>query len=341
MNLKEQTRQLWERCFNDPEDFTDLYFRTRYTESENLVIREKQQLAAAMQLIPYPMNFEHSRIQTAYISGACTHPDFRNQGIMRRLLQQSFRHMQQQHIQLACLIPAENWLFDYYAQSGFEPVFQYSIRAITSLIPTKPDSSVRIRTVNHFEEAVYQYLSHRLSLKAWCIQHSKADFEVIMEDLTCLNSGTILTAEQNSMICGIIIAYHRPEGICIETLEAENPAIGSLLTNALLEQIPQNTSCFLYQPASNFTQNHPLGMARIIDAPGLLSLYAQKHPTQTLEIRLEDRDIPSNSGLYRIEQGKITVDKQEYSPHTPFMDSRALCRFLLADKYPQMSLMLN
>lgn len=72
------------------------------------------------------MTFEGEDIHTAYISGACTHPDYRNRGVMHELLSQAFARMLHNNVALSTLIPAEPWLFDYYARSGYAPVFRYA-----------------------------------------------------------------------------------------------------------------------------------------------------------------------------------------------------------------------
>ena len=84
--MKEDVRKLWELCFHDSPAFTDLYFQMRYSNEVNLTIRSGNTVIAAMQTLPYPMTFCGQTINTSYISGACTHPDFRDKGVMRELL---------------------------------------------------------------------------------------------------------------------------------------------------------------------------------------------------------------------------------------------------------------
>ena len=83
MSVKEQVRQLWETCFNDDEAFVDLYFRLRYTDQINKAIIEDGKVISALQMISYPMTFCGRTVAASYISGACTHPDYRARGAMR------------------------------------------------------------------------------------------------------------------------------------------------------------------------------------------------------------------------------------------------------------------
>ena len=140
MTIKEQTKALWKRCFNDSDDFTDLYFRLRYSEEVNQTLKEGGEVIAALQMLPYPMTFCGRTVPTSYISGACTHPDHRNRGAMRTLLAHSFERMRQEGILFSTLIPAEPWLFNYYGRLGYATVFSYATEEIS---PRRTDSLSR------------------------------------------------------------------------------------------------------------------------------------------------------------------------------------------------------
>ncbi len=70
MTTKDEVKTLWKLCFNDSDEFTDLYFKMRYKDEVNRVIREDGKIISALQMIPYPMTFCDEVISTSYISGA-------------------------------------------------------------------------------------------------------------------------------------------------------------------------------------------------------------------------------------------------------------------------------
>ena len=90
MTTKEKVKALWQLCFDDNEEFVEMYFRLRYKNEINVAIESGDEIVSALQMIPYPMTFCGDTVQTSYISGACTHPDFRGNGVMRELLSQGF-----------------------------------------------------------------------------------------------------------------------------------------------------------------------------------------------------------------------------------------------------------
>ena len=76
--MREKVKNLWKLCFNDSDEFTDMYFRLRYSNDVNIAIQSGEEVIAALQMLPYPMTFGKNEIKTGYVSGACTHPDYRN-----------------------------------------------------------------------------------------------------------------------------------------------------------------------------------------------------------------------------------------------------------------------
>ena len=117
--MREKVKKLWKLCFNDNDEFVDMYFNLRYNSEVNVAIESGDEVIAALQMLPYPITFHGNSVPTAYISGACTHPDYRSRGVMRELLSQAFGRMYRNNITFTTLIPAEPWLFGYYARVGY------------------------------------------------------------------------------------------------------------------------------------------------------------------------------------------------------------------------------
>lgn len=138
MTTKEKVKALWQLCFDDNEEFVEMYFRLRYKNEINIAIESGDEIVSALQMIPYPMTFCGDTVQTSYISGACTHPDFRGNGVMRELLSQAFAKMLRNGTYFSTLIPA-NLGYSTITPDGYASVFQYSVKEITvpEFIPSK------------------------------------------------------------------------------------------------------------------------------------------------------------------------------------------------------------
>ena len=223
--MREQVKKLWKLCFNDSDEFTEMYFRLRYNNEVNIAIQSGEEVIAALQILPYPMTFGGKEISTGYVSGACTHPDYRNRGAMRELLSQAFARMQQNGVAVSTLIPAEPWLFDYYAGTGYAPVFKYASTTFTASDKTNSNETVVLEKANDYQEDIYSYLNRKMRERPYCIQHTETDFRVILSDLQ-LSKGHVYTLNQSGRILALAIAY--PAGSVWH--------VGEIVAETLLQQ---------------------------------------------------------------------------------------------------------
>ena len=67
--MKEKVKALWKLCFDDSDQFIDMYFRLRYKSEINVVIESGNEVISALQMLPYPMSFCGKQVATSYISG--------------------------------------------------------------------------------------------------------------------------------------------------------------------------------------------------------------------------------------------------------------------------------
>lgn len=338
MIIKEQVKALWKICFEDSEEFVDMYFRLRYKTEVNIAIQSGDEVISALQMLPYPMTFCGETVQTSYISGACTHPDFRSKGAMRELLSQSFARMLRNGVHFSTLIPAEPWLFDYYKHMGYASVFQYSVKEITlpEFIPSK---EITVDVVSEFQDTTYSYLNKKLSERPCCIQHSLEDFQVIMADLP-ISGGSIFVAKRANEIKGIAIIYRGESRIIINELLAEDKDA----EHSLLHAIKQHTGCNRMTqllPSDEKLPQHSLGMARIINAKEVLQIYASAYPEDEMQLEVSDKQLSVNNGYYYLSKGKCRYSTGRMPGAHISMNISELTERILKKLNPYMSLMLN
>lgn len=343
--MQEKVKKLWKLCFNDSDEFTELYFRMRYQEDRNIAIANDQEVVAALQLLPYPMTFCRSLVPTAYVSGACTHPNYRNLGIMRKLLSLAFERMYRDNVLFSTLIPADTWLFDYYARMGYVNTFHYSKqdfyqpdeKSLRASLPT--DWTFQYFT--EYDEMVYQYLNRKLHERPCCLQHTESDFHVILADLN-LGNGRIFTLSDPHKILGVAVAYPDIDAttISISELVTEDDTIKQILLNQICQEY-QVEKLSITTPPSTKGEVFPLGMARIIRPLSVLQLYAASHPDITGNLALIDKQIPANNGYYYLQKGECRYSRKPIQDrHIPF-SIKQLTERAFSSKQPFMSLMLN
>lgn len=356
--MREKVKALWKLCFDDSEEFVEMYFRLRYNNEVNIAIESGDKVTAALQMLPYPMTFCGSEVPTAYVSGACTHPDHRNRGVMSRLLSESFCRMYRNGVLFSTLIPAEPWLFGYYARMGYATACRYGKR--TYRLPEEepeeekdasPSASGNgeFQSFTDYNEEAYRYLNRKMHERSCCLQHTDDDFRVLLADLK-LSGGAVFTLSDKCGVRALAVGYpdvshavssadsHAVSPAVSPTISsADFPAvfhIGELFSDtpeaeyALLAHICRSMkaeSLNIITPCTDGHVGSDLGMIRIIQALPVLRLYAAAHPEEQLDIALTDDCLPVNNGYYRLAGGECSYHRSPLpeQPHEPLATGQA------------------
>lgn len=122
--IKRETEVLYRDTFHDSETFTQLYFSRCYQHERNIVSQLNGHVAAALQALPYRLRCDGCEAPTAYIYGVSVSKAFRRQHIGSSLMQQAHHTLFGQGYIFAVLIPAEPWLFDWYAAMGYTQIIR-------------------------------------------------------------------------------------------------------------------------------------------------------------------------------------------------------------------------
>ena len=335
--MKEAVKQLWQLCFNDSEAFLEMYFRLRYNERVNMALQADEKVVSALQLLPYPMTFRGATVETRYVSGTCTHPDYRNRGLMRRLLRQALERTMQEGAMFSTLIPAEPWLFDYYARSGYAPLFKQGKRLYRKPDTPLPAGTPPLQTL-HQPAELYAFFRRKLEEKACCVLHDFNDCRVIMADLR-LSGGRIFTLKQDEhIVAGALVTPTEDGSWMVGECLSDTPE----LSEALLQQICDELfadKLLVLQPAA--PQGEALGMIRVIDAEAALRLYAAAHPELQQTLCLTDPLLPANNGCYRLQAGTCIKNAKPATEADLAIDIGTLTEMLFEGLTPHISLMLN
>ena len=319
-NIKNQTKALWDKCFSEEDKrFVDFYFEKRYNEQDNIHIEKDGKVVSAMQLISYPFSYYGKTIGCSYLSGCCTDPDYRSQGLMNDLIINALNQAKNNGACFAALIPATESLFNYYEGTNFIPTFDYSKIRIKRQQTT--DNGQQTATISVFDNEsepetfyqVYEYFNTKMRSRNCCIQHDEYDFGVITGDLELFDNH-LLVAKYGEDICGLAFCYLRNGEIFIKDVFAESSAIFSDLITAAAqtfasesesESESESVSINIIIPPVPGQKTHKLGMARIIDAETMLRIYAMTHPKMKVEISIVDPILTHNNGTYYINNGVL------------------------------------
>jgi len=123
-SIRKECMQLWRDTFNDPEEYVQIYFSRLYRSENNMCVKEAGKVVAALQTIPFTMLFGDEEASAAYVSGVAVKDEFRGQDIGTELMRQAHFNLYNRKVAFAVLIPAEQWLREWYGRLGYSSCIQ-------------------------------------------------------------------------------------------------------------------------------------------------------------------------------------------------------------------------
>ncbi|ROR26284.1 putative acetyltransferase [Mobilisporobacter senegalensis] len=119
---------LWKLCFGDTREYMDNYFAWRLKENQILSLYSDEAMTSMIHLNPYPLILSGKEIQTNYIVGVATRPEYRKQGLMRKLLTKALEDMYEEGHEFTWLMPASDKI---YLPFDFRYIYEQQRRKIT------------------------------------------------------------------------------------------------------------------------------------------------------------------------------------------------------------------
>lgn len=108
-------KKLWKETFNDSENFIDSFFNISYSENRSMIVEKDGKITSM--LFWFDCNFKGNKV--AYIYAVATSQDFRKQGLCNSLMEALHSHLKASDYVGACLVPASDNLFNFYAKMGY------------------------------------------------------------------------------------------------------------------------------------------------------------------------------------------------------------------------------
>ena len=271
--------EIWRTTFGDSDDFIALYSRTTFDPRRThlLTALDQSRALSHVQYLPYLMRYRDQWWRAGYISGAATESDQRGKGLVQHLMRAGHQQMWREGCLCAFLIPAEEWLYQFYRKMGYATL--YGKRSTPTLQGTPKELSAA--------EVWQQYLHWQATL-AMChptVTHSYLQWRTLLASLA-LEGGGIGTIE------GTTYYYYK---------DAEGK------TQSVLEIPPAEEAV-----DTTFDETAPFGMLRPLRITqlltwaaelgllkfDLLASHALYHDEQRIVFDLLDEQIPVNSGRY-------------------------------------------
>lgn len=340
--IKEQTRELWRTCFNDSEEFMDIYFEDKYTDENNLTIRHDGNVVAAMQMLPYRLTFYGSVQHAGYISGLGTLPAYRGRGYATNLIHEAHRRLFAKGATVSFLIPGNDDLRHFYEKPQHGSFWTAVYRQTLPLDVTNDGdfSKIEVTRPDEWGNDLYVFY-HRLTRELPFMVHpSENDFFAALSAAD-LDDAYVLVARRKRRIVGFCLAVKEADGkVYMRTLAITETATRAAFVDYLCKACGVEQVYRRFCLPGSLKGAVPYAMARVINVPRFLSNIATPNPGFQLHIGVEgDLDIPENNGWYIVENGRVRVtDVKPDSIVTPgglaamFMAAQPMVMDLLLDE---------
>lgn len=211
----QDARKLWSICFPaDTEGFLDYYFSRIATEDDTYILYDETKTALAhIGILRYTYMLGEKRLQLAYISGACTHPDYRKKGLMNRLMSEVIDSERTKGMNALILIPADDMLRVYYNKTfGFQNAASlgvYSLEDYWGYFASKETSHhwfPRAKDIYYLLQRDYQYRKYHISFTL------KQARDIIDEYVSTEGAYSLSVYDHNTCV-GLLLA-RIAQGVC-------------------------------------------------------------------------------------------------------------------------------
>lgn len=150
----ENISAIWRMAFSDSDEYINLFLANLYSPENTIVSRECGVVVSMAFLIPAQLVVGGRPYSAYYFYAAATHPKYRRRGHMEKVINSAKAVAKERGIDFIVLVPAEEYLFDYYSKFGFETKFNKKVvhytRSELKALATEPDLSEAFK-LNVFE----------------------------------------------------------------------------------------------------------------------------------------------------------------------------------------------
>ena len=108
----EPVYEMYQKIFEDPEDFARYYFEEVYASNEVLLAQEDQKILGMMHLNPYRIRAGKETYTLNYIVAVAVWKEYRRQGIMAAMLKKCLNDMHQKKQPFTYLMPADRAYYE-------------------------------------------------------------------------------------------------------------------------------------------------------------------------------------------------------------------------------------
>lgn len=309
MNRKEDIKKIWKECFGDPQDYIDMYFSRVYSERDALTLEKGGRIVSSLLLQPYSMQFHRTDVTVGYIAGAATRRNARGNGYMSELMLTALDTAAERGYMACALIPAHDWLYDFYNRFDFSTVFYVDPQRFTSLHRFAA-GGFYTPVDDPYDSKVFEAFRSFEAARPCTILHSQHDFLNILDDLAHDGGKFIAIEDEEGRIAAMGWAAPTDGRLIVKELLGLDEEARETVLSHFRTYFPDVPVTVMAPAGSDGRKLYPRGMIRIVNTPLCLGIVAAANPSLSLRMKITDTIMPRNCHIYIITGGVCSIDDE-------------------------------
>ncbi len=310
-------RELWEYCFDDLPEFVEWFFENRYRSEYALASYDGDNVRSALQLLPYTILLRDKQMDTSYLVGMSTWPEYRGRGDAAALIRHALETMRARQEWVSILLP---FRYDFYRKYGWEICYEHLMykgpndmfsnpgRISGEIIPVSVDK------INILNECYREFMKN---YNGYVIR-KKDDWERVLGELYIENGSGYIVYDKGKA-GGYVLFNITNRELRIRELIYNAPGAKNILLKLIASHYSQCDTIVWNAPADDITYvdmpdsrglmyKQTYVMGRIVDVKHALT-GLEIHKDVDLHLKVLDDVLPWNNGVFCLKNidGRIEV----------------------------------
>lgn len=231
-----ELKKLWKNAFHDEDSYIEYYFQNVVNRNMIFAAWDEEKLVSMVHLNPYTLICSGKEIICHYIVGVATIPEYRQKGIMKKLLQTALVELQDRGEGFTYLMPAKE---EYYYGLGFRCIEPGYIICWKDYLEIGEITSTdwHITDISEITDLQWDDFNHRLSEQYDLFVQRNAEYMIDLKKQCQSLSGDIyIVSDHEKIVATMGIMYEAGRPQCVQYITTED----SLLPMRYVEQQLRN-----------------------------------------------------------------------------------------------------
>lgn len=208
---KADVYELWKHSYvNQSRNDLNFYFKYVYDNGRCIAIEENQKIISALQINEHVLSFKDKQLKVSYIYGVATHPDYRRNGYMRKLMEAALEEVNHNHL----ITFIYGFYPKLYKQFGFETIYERKVYGIPREYLNKVSQNHIAYDASPLEllQVYQQYTQH---FDGYYVRNQEY-YKILLNELLMSQKQLIVYRNDEQKVSGYLIYSKRKHEVYVE-----------------------------------------------------------------------------------------------------------------------------